>query len=72
MVDQRPRQAFPHATWAATVREVPDVVVARRLKPQVPGRPSDTRVLLVKLTLDEDAPLKLGERVEVALAAASR
>ena len=39
----------------------------RRLKPQDPGRPSDTRVLLVKVALDEKTPLKLGQRVEVEI-----
>jgi HlyD family secretion protein len=51
--------------WRGTVEEIPDAVQPRRLKPQDPGRPSDTRVLLVKVALDEKTPLKLGQRVEL-------
>ena len=54
--------------WAARVEELPDSVVPRRLRPQDPGKPSDTRVLLVKIQLAEATPLKLGQRVEVAIA----
>ncbi|HEY0781968.1 MAG TPA: efflux RND transporter periplasmic adaptor subunit, partial [Thermoanaerobaculia bacterium] len=54
--------------WPARVEEIPDSVVARRLKPQDPGRPSDTRVLLVKIALEGPTPLKLGQRVEVSIA----
>ena len=51
--------------WRGTIEEIPDAVVSRRLKPQDPSKPIDTRVLLVKIALDEAAPLKLGQRVEV-------
>ncbi|HEV8267366.1 MAG TPA: efflux RND transporter periplasmic adaptor subunit [Thermoanaerobaculia bacterium] len=54
-------------TFAGRVEEIPDAVTSRRLKPQDPGRPSDTRVLLVKIALDEKTPLKLGRRVEVEI-----
>lgn len=54
-------------SWKAEIEEIPDTVVTRRLKPQDPGRPSDTRVLLVKIALTEPTPLKLGQRVEVAI-----
>jgi HlyD family secretion protein len=60
-------EGFGPRTWNATVEEVPDAVVGRRMKPQDPGRPSDTRVLLVKVALAEPTPLKLGQRVEVAI-----
>jgi HlyD family secretion protein len=53
--------------WTGTVEEIPDAVSGRRLKPQDPGRPSDTRVLLVKVKLDGATPLKLGQRVEVEI-----
>jgi len=53
--------------WQGTVEEIPDAVSGRRLKPQDPGRPSDTRVLIVKVRLDEPTPLKLGQRVEVEI-----
>lgn len=55
-------------SWQGTVEEIPDNVVGRRLKPQDPGKPSDTRVLLVKIALAEETPLKLGQRVEVEIA----
>lgn len=56
-------------TWKGTVEEIPDAVVSRRLKPQDPSKPIDTRVLLVKIALGEPAPLKLGQRVEVQILA---
>lgn len=61
-------EGYDGQAWKATVEEIPDAVVARRLKPQDPGRPSDTRVLLVKVALAEPTPLKLGQRVEVTIA----
>ncbi len=54
-------------SWRGRVEEVPDAVVARRLQPQDPGRPSDTRVLRVKIALDEATPFKLGQRVETEI-----
>ncbi len=49
------------------MEESPDAVVGRRLKPQDPGKPEDTRVLLVKVALLEPTPLKLGQRVEISI-----
>ncbi len=54
-------------TWQGHVEEIPDQVVARRLRPTDPGRPADTRVLLVKVALDGPTPLKLGQRVEIEI-----
>lgn len=54
-------------TWRATIEEIPDSVVNRRLNPQDPSKPIDTRVLLVKVALAEPTPLKLGQRVEVRI-----
>ncbi|HEY1435828.1 MAG TPA: efflux RND transporter periplasmic adaptor subunit [Thermoanaerobaculia bacterium] len=54
-------------TWRGRVEEIPDAVVGRRLKPQDPGKPEDTRVLLVKIALLEPTPLKLGQRVEIRI-----
>jgi HlyD family secretion protein len=51
--------------WRGTIEEIPDSVVNRRLKPQDPSKPIDTRVLLVKVAFAEETPLKLGQRVEV-------
>jgi HlyD family secretion protein len=53
--------------WQGTIEEIPDAVVNRRLKPQDPSKPIDTRVLLVKIAFDERTPLKLGQRVEVRI-----
>jgi HlyD family secretion protein len=54
-------------SWKGKVEEIPDAVVGRRLKPQDPGKPEDTRVLLVKIALLEPTPLKLGQRVEIRI-----
>ena len=53
--------------WRGTVEEIPDAVGARKLRPQDPGKPSDTRVLDVKIALASPTPLKLGQRVEVEI-----
>lgn len=60
-------EGFDGRTWRGRVEEIPDAVVARRLKPEDPGRPSDTRVLLVKVAFLERTPLKLGQRVELEI-----
>lgn len=54
-------------SWRGRVEEIPAAVTSRRLKPQDPGRPSDTRVLIVKVVLDGQVPLKLGQRVELEI-----
>jgi HlyD family secretion protein len=54
-------------TWMGSVEEIPDQVVGRRLRPQDPARPSDTRVLMAKVALKEPTPLKLGQRVELEI-----
>lgn len=54
-------------SWRGHVEELPNLVVGRRLKPQDPARPSDTRVMLVKVALDEPVPFKLGQRVELEI-----
>lgn len=59
-------EGFDHP-WKGTIEEIPDSVVNRRLKPQDPSKPIDTRVLLVKVAFAEPTPLKLGQRVEVAI-----
>jgi RND family efflux transporter MFP subunit len=58
-------EGYEGKAWAGEVEEIPDTVVGRRLKPQDPGKPEDTRVLLVKVALREPTPLKLGQRVEI-------
>ncbi len=54
-------------SWKGRIEEIPNSVGPRKLKPQDPGKPADTRVLLVKVALSEPTPLKLGQRVEVSL-----
>ncbi|HVN75565.1 MAG TPA: efflux RND transporter periplasmic adaptor subunit [Thermoanaerobaculaceae bacterium] len=58
-------------TYRAVVEEIPDAVVARRLRPQDPSRPVDTRVLMTKVRFLEPVPFKLGQRVDVRIAGAS-
>ena len=53
--------------WRGQVEEIADAVVARQTRPEDPGRPADTRVLLVKIAFREPNPLKLGQRVEVEI-----
>ncbi|HSU66155.1 MAG TPA: hypothetical protein VLJ39_04770, partial [Tepidisphaeraceae bacterium] len=60
-------EGFPGVRWPATVEEVPQIVVTRQLRPQDPGRPTDSGVVLVKLALPEPTPLRLGQRVEVRI-----
>lgn len=61
-------EGYEGRDWVGRVESVPDAVVPRRLRPEDPARPSDTRVLLVKITLPPDAPFKLGQRVELRIA----
>lgn len=60
-------EGYDGKSWKGRVEEIPDSVVGRRLKPQDPGKPEDTRVLLVKIALAEPTPLKLGQRVEIRI-----
>jgi HlyD family secretion protein len=62
-------EGYDGLKWSGKVEEIPDSVTSRRLKPQDPSKPIDTRVLLVKVALAEPTPLKLGQRVEVRVAA---
>lgn len=58
-------EGYAGQRWKGRIEEIPGVVQGRRLKPRDPGRPQDTRVLLVKVALLEPTPLKLGQRVEL-------
>jgi RND family efflux transporter MFP subunit len=64
-------EGYEGKVWKGTVEEIPDEVVPRRQRPLDPSRPVDTRVLLVKVRLDEPTPLRLGQRVEVEVVPAS-
>jgi len=61
-------EGHPGHRWRGQVEEIADVVVARPTRPQDPGRPADSRVLLVKVAFRESSSLKLGQRVEVEIA----
>ena len=58
---------YPGQAWAGRIEEVADSVTLRALKPQDPGRPTDTRILAVKVALAEATPLRLGTTVELKI-----
>jgi RND family efflux transporter MFP subunit len=60
-------EGFPGRSWKGRVEEIPDSVTLRRLKPQDPSRPTDTRILAVKVAFAEPTPLKLGTTVELRI-----
>lgn len=59
---------YPGASWQGRVEEIPQSATVRRLKPQDPSRPTDTRVLAVKVAFAEPTPLKLGTTVDLRIA----
>jgi HlyD family secretion protein len=61
-------EGYASAGWRGEVEEVPEAVVGRQTRPDDPGRPTDTRVLRVKVAFREPNPLKLGQHVEVEIA----
>jgi RND family efflux transporter MFP subunit len=63
---------YPGHSWRGRVEEIPDSVTLRRIKPQDPSRPTDARVLAVKVAFAEPAPLKLGTTVDLRIAPAAR
>lgn len=58
---------YPGRRWQGAIEDVAEAVSVRRVKPQDPGRPTDTRVLVVKVAFAEPSPLKLGTTVELAI-----
>jgi putative ABC transport system ATP-binding protein len=58
---------YPGQAWAGRIEEVAESVTLRALKPQDPGRPTDTRILAVKVALPERTPLRLGTTVELKI-----
>ncbi|HET8647939.1 MAG TPA: efflux RND transporter periplasmic adaptor subunit [Vicinamibacteria bacterium] len=60
-------QGWTGQGWQGRVEEVAHAVTPRRLKPQDPSRPTDTRVLAVKVAFAEPSPLKLGATVELRI-----
>jgi HlyD family secretion protein len=61
-------EGYASAGWRGEIEEVPEAVVGRQTRPDDPGRPTDTRVLRVKVAFREPNPLKLGQHVEVEIA----
>ena len=51
------------------IEEVATSATLRRLKPQDPGRPTDTRIVAVKVAFAGPAPLKLGTTVDLGIEA---
>ena len=62
---------YPGRSWRGRVEEIPDAVTLRRLKPQDPSRPTDARVLALKVAFAEPVPLKLGTTVDLRIAASA-
>jgi multidrug efflux pump subunit AcrA (membrane-fusion protein) len=60
-------EGYPERGWRAQVEQISAMVVPRQTRAADPGRPADTRVLIVQLGLLEPTPLKLGQRVEVEI-----
>jgi hypothetical protein len=52
-------EGYPGRSWKGRVEEIPDSVTLRRLKPQDPSRPTDTRILAVKVAFAETTPRSL-------------
>ena len=60
-------EGYIDQSWSGTVEEIPAEVVPARIRPEDPSRPADTRIVTVKIALDEPIPLKLGQRVYVTI-----
>jgi len=60
---------YPGQTWKGRIEDVADSVTVRRIKPQDPSRPTDTRVISVMVAFAEPNPLKLGTTVELGITA---
>ena len=58
---------YPGRSWRGRVEEIAHSVTPRRLKPQDPSRPTDTRIIAVKVAFAESTPLKLGTTVELRI-----
>ncbi len=58
---------FPGQSFHGRVEEIPGSVTLRRIKPQDPARPTDVRVLALKVAFDGKTPLKLGSTVDLVV-----
>jgi len=65
-------EGYRGKSWKGTVEETADTVTGRRIRPEDPGKPTDTRVMPVRIAFREPTPLKLGQRVEVEIAEVTR
>jgi multidrug resistance efflux pump len=63
---------FPGRSFRGHVEEIPGNVTVRRIKPQDPARPTDVRVLALKVAFDEKTPLKLGSTVDLRVSGRSK
>lgn len=63
---------FPGQSFRGRVEEIPGSVTLRRIKPQDPARPTDVRVLALKVAFEGKTPLKLGSTVDLVVSAPSR
>lgn len=63
---------FPGQSFMGHVEEIPGNVTLRRIKPQDPARPTDVRVLALKVAFDEKTPLKLGSTVDLVISAPAK
>ena len=63
---------FPGQSFRGRVEEIPGSVTLRRIKPQDPARPTDVRVLALKVAFAGPTPLKLGSTVDLVVSAPPR
>ena len=63
---------FPGQSFHGLVEEIPGSVTLRRIKPQDPARPTDVRVLALKVALDGKTPLKLGTTVDLVISSRAK
>ncbi len=60
-------EGYQGKSWPGVLEEVADIVTGRRIRPEDPGRPTDSRVLPVRIAFLAQTSLKLGQRVEVEI-----
>jgi RND family efflux transporter MFP subunit len=63
---------FPGKSFHGRVEEIPGSVTLRRIKPQDPARPTDVRVLALKVAFEGETPLKLGSTVDLVVSAPAK